>query len=167
MKTKLKLFFGSTLLAGSLVSCFKAENYPVEPIISEPTFTNYTDSAILSFHFTDGDGDIGLNDNELQSPYDSSSYYYYNIYIDYYEKDDNNGWQRGIGLGGDSISFKYRIERIVVKGKQRGMKGTIDVTMNDFQNPFSTQSDTIMFKIRMIDRALHESNELETGEIVP
>lgn len=148
-------------------ACFKAVDYPVEPVISAPEFNILGDSAVLSFQFTDGDGDIGLNDDEDEAPYDTSSYYYYNIYMDYYEKDDANGWQRGLDLAGDSISFKYRIERINVKGKQRGMKGRIDVTLYTFQNPFSAQSDTIKFKVKLIDRALHESNVIETTEIVP
>jgi hypothetical protein len=47
------------------------------------------------------------------------------------------------------------------------MKGTIEVVMNDFQNPFSDQNDTIKFSIKLIDRDLNESNLLETAEIVP
>lgn len=150
-----------------VTSCFKEDEYPVEPVISEPVFTDMIDSAVLLFHFTDGDGDIGLNDNELSPPYDSTSYYYYNIYIGYYEKDDVNGWEQGTDLAGNPIFFKYRIERIEIKGKQRGIKGTIEVVMNDFQNPFSDQSDTIKFSIKLIDRALNESNVIETTEIVP
>lgn len=142
--------------------CFKKVSYPNEPIISEPIVTLTGDSAIVSFTFTDGDGDIGLNDNETAPPYDTSSYYYYNLYLDYYEKDDVNGWQRGLDLAGDSISFKYRIERLEIKGKQRGMKGTVDVNISSYRNPFSSQSDTILFKIRLIDRALNVSNTIET-----
>lgn len=159
-------FFLPGIFVLLLGSCFKSEEYPIEPIISEPLFTNLTDSAILSFHFTDGNGDIGLDDSETDAPFDSESYYYYNLYIGYYEKDDVNGWQPGLDLAGDSIFFKYRIERIEIKGKQRGMKGTMEVVMNDFQNPFSDQNDTIKFSIKLIDRDLNESNLLETPEIV-
>ena len=63
-----------------LSSCFKSQDFPVEPIISEATFLITGDSAVLSFNFTDGDGDIGLADDEKNPPYDSSSYYYYNLY---------------------------------------------------------------------------------------
>lgn len=147
-------------------SCFKTEDFPVEPVISEPTFVISGDSAVLSFRFTDGDGDIGLDDSETEPPFDSTSYYYYNLYCDYYEKDDVNGWQQGTDLAGNPISFSYRLERIIVKGKQRGVKGSMDVTMSTYKNPFSTQSDTIRFTIRLIDRALHESNVIETEEIV-
>jgi len=166
---RIKQWYGFSLILAALVltGCFKEEEYPVEPFISEPTFTNMTDSAVVSFTFTDGDGDVGLGDDELDPPYDSSSIFYYNLYLNYYEKDDINGWQQGIDLAGNPISFKYRIERIQVKGKQRGMKGTMDVALSDFQNPFSDQSDTIKFSIQLFDRALHESNIIETVEIVP
>ncbi|MBI3134533.1 MAG: hypothetical protein HYZ14_07620 [Bacteroidetes bacterium] len=167
MTIKTGHIFLPALLLLLLSSCFKKEQYPIEPVISDAQFVNMTDSAVVTFSFTDGDGDIGLNDAEMDPPFDSSSYYYYNLYLDYYEKDDANGWQQGLDLAGDPISFKYRIERIEVKGKQRGMKGTIDVALSDFQNPFSTQSDTIKFSIKLIDRALHESNVIETGEIIP
>jgi len=167
MSTKVAFILPFVFVMVILSSCFKAQNYPIEPVISEPSFLIMGDSAVLSFNFTDGDGDIGLEDNEKSPPYDSSSYYYYNLYLDYYEKDDVNGWQRGIDLAGDSISFSYRLEPIIVSGKSRGIKGSMDVTINTFQNPFSSQSDTIKFKIKLIDRALNESNVIETLEIIP
>jgi len=167
MSAKVAFILPFVLVLSLLSACFKKQNYPIEPIISEPKFVILGDSAILSFQFTDGDGDIGLEDNENSPPYDGSSYYYYNLYLDYYEKDDVNGWQRGIDLAGDSISFSYRIEPINEKGKNRGIKGSMDVTINTFQNPFSSQSDTIKFKVKLIDRALNESNVIETAEIVP
>lgn len=164
--TKVRLFlsFGFFILIHS--SCFKSEEYPIEPIISEPNFIDMVDSAIVSFNFTDGDGDIGLNDSEQEPPYDSSSFYHYNLYLDYYEKDDVNGWQRGKDLAGQDISFAYRIERIKVKGKQKGIKGKMEVTLNTYRNPFSSQNDTIKFVIKLIDRALNESNSIETQEII-
>ena len=148
-------------------SCFKNEEYPNEPIISEPVFAFSGDSAKLTFTFTDGDGDIGLDPADTLAPYDPDAYYHYNLYLDYYEKDDVNGWQRGRDLEGDSIVFAYRLKPIVVKGKARGIKGTMDVTIVNFANPFSTESDTIKYEIRLIDRALNESNVIETEEIYP
>lgn len=167
MPTKVTFISSFVFVLLILSACFKKQNYPIEPIISEPSFVIIGDSAVLSFQFTDGDGDIGLEDSENKPPYDSSSYYYYNLYLDYYEKDDVNGWQRGLDINGDSVTFPYRIEPINVKGKNRGIKGSMDVTINTFQNPFSTQSDTIKFTIKLIDRALNESNVIETLEIVP
>tara|TARA_Y100000385_G_C12911289_1_gene558473 strand:+ start:215 stop:682 length:468 start_codon:yes stop_codon:yes gene_type:complete len=148
-------------------SCFKSEEYPIEPIISDPIFLISGDSAKLTFSFTDGDGDIGLPPGDTLAPYNPDSYYHYNLYVDYYEKDDENGWQRGRDLEGDSIVFQYRLKPIVVKGRARGIKGTMDVTMISFANPLSSQSDTIRFTIKLIDKALNESNVIETAEIYP
>jgi hypothetical protein len=170
MYTKLMFIFSLVVVSSLSVSCFKTEEFPVEPVISDPSFVISGDSAVLSFHFTDGDGDIGLGPDiaaDELPPYDSTSYYYYNIYCDYYEKDDVNGWQQGTDLSGDPISFRYRIHRIIVKGKQRGIKGTIDIAMQSFKNPFSAQSDTIKYTVKLIDRALNESNVIETEVIIP
>jgi hypothetical protein len=170
MYAKLVFIFSFALVGTLAVSCFKSEEFPVEPVISDPSFVINGDSAVLSFYFTDGDGDIGLGPDNIedeQPPYDTSSYYYYNIYCDYYEKDDVNGWQQGTDLSGNPISFTYRIHRIIVKGKQRGIKGTIDIALESFQNPFSSQSDTIKYTVKLIDRALNESNVIETEMIVP
>ncbi len=166
MKPKVLFIFTFIALIFSVSSCFKSQEYPLYPIISDAQFYIINDSAQLSFSFTDGDGDIGLHDSETQAPYDTSSRYHYNLYIDYYEKDDFLGWQRGLDLAGDSITFKYRLEPIIVKGKSRGIKGTMDVSMKDFYNPFSTQSDTIKYSIVLIDKALNESEVLWTDEIV-
>lgn len=163
-----KLFIGLYLfgLIVGLSSCFKNENFPDEPRIYDPDFVLYPDSAQLVFHFEDGDGDIGLSDSELDPPYDTTSKYYYNLYIEYYEKDDNLGWVPGLNLDGDSVIFKYRLEPIEIKGKSRGIRGTMEVAMETFYNPLSSESDTIMYRIQLIDRALHESNVLQTDPIV-
>ena len=167
MHTKIKLIFSFLMLVVLVSSCFKSEEYPIEPIIFDPIFLISGNSAKLTFSFTDGDGDIGLPPGDTLAPYNPDSYYHYNLYVDYYEKDDENGWQRGRDLEGDSIVFQYRLKPIVVKGRARGIKGTMDVTMISFANPLSSQSDTIRFTIKLIDKALNESNVIETAEIYP
>jgi hypothetical protein len=165
MHAKIKFIFSLVILGVLVSSCFKSEVYPVEPIIYDPVFLISGDSAQLTFSFTDGDGDIGLAPGDTLAPYEPDSYFHYNLHIDYYEKDDVDGWQRGRDLDGDSIIFQYRLKPIVVKGKARGIKGTMEVLMRDFANPFSDQSDTIKFTIRLIDKALNESDVIETSEI--
>lgn len=167
MPTKINFIFSFLAIALLLSSCFKNEEYPDEPIISDPIFAFSGDSAQLTFSFTDGDGDIGLAPEDTLEPYNPESYYHYNLYVDYYEKDDVEGWKKGEDLDGNPIIFKYRLKPIVVKGKARGIKGTMDVTMVNFSNPFSSQSDTIKYTIKLIDKALNESNVIETGEIYP
>ena len=167
MNTKINFIFSFLLITLLVSSCFNREEYPIEPIISNPVFTFSGDSAKLTFSFTDGDGDIGLDPEDTLAPYNPDSYFHYNLYLDYYEKDDVNGWQRGRDADGDSIVFQYRLKTIEVKGKALGIKGTMDVVIVNFANPFSDQSDTIKYEIKLIDRGLHESNVIETAEIYP
>ncbi|WP_070137968.1 hypothetical protein [Crocinitomix algicola] len=167
MRTKISLFFSIVAIGLTLIGCFKREEYPVEPSISNPVIVDYKDSIYISFDFTDGDGDIGLSPEELDPPFNEDSYYYYNIYIDYYEKDDEDGWVRGRDVNGDSVVFPYRIKPIIVKGKARGIKGTMDVSVIEYRNKSSEQSDTIKYAIKLIDKALNESNLIETEPFYP
>ncbi len=169
MNTKVSLIFSGFALIFFLASCFKGEVYPNEPYISDPLFVISNDSAVLTFSFTDGDGDIGISDGDTlpPSPFVPNSYYYFNLYLEYYEKVDGSGWQPGLDFEGDSIVFAYRLEPIIVKGKKKGIKGTMDIAINPFYNIASLESDTIKYRIKLIDRALNESNYLETGEIYP
>lgn len=155
-------YFFPLLLSG----CFKGENYPNEPIISDPEVVINGEQAIVSFNFTDGDGDIGLSDNQQEPPFDSSSYYHFNLYLEYFEKDDVLGWVPGKNLDGDTIVFANRIEPITFNGKSKGIKGVMEVEMSPFNNPFSDQADTIKYRIKLIDRSLNESNVLETDPVI-
>lgn len=157
------IFFLISLL---FAACFKDQNYSETPEIEFLDFIQNDDSAKLSFSFQDGEGDIGLNDNQISAPYDPSSRYYYNVYMIYYEKDNESGWIVGKDINGDSIIFKNRIKP-VYDGKDKGIKGKIIATIEPlFYNPFSTESDTIKYRIQLIDRSLHASEWIETSEII-
>ncbi|MBD3638623.1 MAG: hypothetical protein HUJ25_14825 [Crocinitomicaceae bacterium] len=164
--TKIKLITASLAVIILCFSCFKSEEYPLEPVISDPQVQVLGDSAVVSFSFTDGDADLGLEPSDTFGVHAPGSYYYYNIYLDYFEKDDSQGWVPGMDLSGDTIRFAYRIKPIEVSENTKGIKGTIDVDIQNFANPFSTQSDTVKFAIKLIDRALNESNVIETSEII-
>jgi hypothetical protein len=164
--TNIKLFAALLFSIVILSSCFKSENFPLEPVISNPEVVTMGDTAIVTFSFTDGDADIGLAADDTNGVYSPGSYFYNNIYLDYFEKDDVLGWVPGMDVNGDTVRFSFRIKPIQVSENTEGIKGTIDVTLEAYQNPFSTQSDTVKFKIKLIDRALNESNEIETLEII-
>ena len=167
MPTKIHFILSIGLLIGTLSSCFKKEEYPLEPLITYDSFSMLADSARLTFNFTDGNGDIGLNDSDTISPFDINSEFHYNLYINYFEKDDVLGWTEGLDLEGNPIIFKYRIEPIDTKGKTKGIKGKMDIDLgNLFFNPLSDQSDTIKYSIQLIDKSLNKSNIIESEEIV-
>lgn len=160
-------FWGSLMVACLFVSgCLKPKEYPIEPVIEFKGFTQFGDSARVAFSFTDGDGDIGLGEDELQSPYDTGSRYYNNVFIRYYEK-VNGAWQQGVNALGEPVEFTYRTKKVTPSGKNKALKGDIYIYLVPiFYNPFSPNSDTIKFDIQMADRALNESNIVETGEII-
>ena len=167
VRTKIHLFFSLTLILGFLSSCFKKEEYPIEPIITYDSFMVVDDSAQITFNFTDGNGDIGLNDYDTIAPYNIDSEFHYNLYIHYFEKNDQTGWTEGLDLDGNPIIFRYRIEPINTKGKTKGIKGKMDIDLgNLYYNPLSNQSDTVKYSIQLIDRALNKSNIIESDEIV-
>lgn len=82
-----------SLLILSLESCFEPPVYPDVPVIAyrniEFVETDGQDSLILSFDFQDGDGDIGLLNEDAFRPYhpynvvvDSSATFVYNASLD-------------------------------------------------------------------------------------
>jgi len=159
------------------LSCRKLEEYPIEPAISYNGFvllineqTGISEKGILSISYTDGDGDLGLDQNDIFYPYEPEGAYYYNYFITYYERDHgvfseipllswNNETQQY-----DTLNFNARIPVLLPKEKKQGVKGVIQHEMFIY-NPLA-KSDTIQFKVKIVDRALHFSNEITTPPIV-
>jgi hypothetical protein len=151
-------------------SCKKPESFPIEPVISELSFIKVDSSYYgLTFRFTDGDGDLGLNaeDTMAQFACDAGEFgicankYYFNLFIQQYIK-ENGTWAK-IGFPFDS-----RFRRIATSGKNKAINGILDYDLTDVF-PFNftlNPGDTIKYVVQIVDRELHESNELETQEII-
>ena len=156
-----------------LASCLKPESFPNEPSIEFVDFTALGDSGRLTFNFTDGDGDIGLSQTQLSPPFDTSSYFYYNLYIHYYEK-MNGSWVRGTADPGgnnfptaDSITFAYRLENITPIGQNTALRGEIQVILEPFYfNVNSNHNDSLKYEFLLIDRSQNISNIIETPIIL-
>ena len=146
-----------------LSSCRKQEKYSDIPVISFVSLlanedaVNGTDVR-LTFKFQDGDGDIGLNENDTQAPFDTSSIYYYNCFISYFEK--QNGVFVEIEL---PSTLNMRIPRLS-DNTPESISGeiTLDLFAN---NPFSPY-DTIRYELFIVDRALNHSNTITTTEYI-
>jgi hypothetical protein len=150
--SKIGLFFvlGGVLTFGS---CLKPEEFPPTPEIEYVSFVAMQDSANLTISFTDGDGDIGLHEYETDAPFD------FNLYMEYYEKDDQLGWIRGKDLDGNDISFNYRVPYITPDGQNKALQGEIRITMEpSYYNWLSPESDSVRYRIMLKDRSLKESN---------
>jgi len=85
------LLFLTMLLALLLSACRKPEKFSEIPAIEFVSLEAYEDASTgtdvcLTFKFQDGDGDIGLDETDTQAPFDTSSIYYFNCFITYFEK---------------------------------------------------------------------------------
>ena len=159
-----------------LVSCQKKVEYPIEPRITGNRVTYLMDAdstltgeVMLSLDYTDGDGDLGLDDTDTLYPFGSNDPHYYNLIIDYLKWNGSSfvespllSWNQQTGQY-DTISFNARFKRLLFNDEDKAISGTIDYKMF-LLNPLSPY-DTVKLKIHIIDRALHESNSIETEMI--
>ena len=168
MKITSKIVVAFAIVSTFLVSsCLKPDKFPNEPSIEFVSFEAQGDSGIIVISFTDGDGDIGLKTSDTAAPYNDSSYYYYNLYFDYYEIMDGDTVRGTADPAGnnfptaDPISLAFRVEDITPIGQNKALKGLISTTLEPrYFNANSNTNDSIIYKIVLIDRALNVSNEL-------
>lgn len=114
--------------------------------------------ANLVVYFHDGDGDVGLNNSDTVGLFAPDSSYYYNFFIDFYEKQYGE-WQQVELPTPLHVRLPYFSEE-----EKESIEGEITILtyINNYFSPF----DTIKLRCKMVDRALHESNVIETSEII-
>ena len=141
-------------------SCQEKMDYPIEPKISlnELAYVIDADSAltgevVLSFNYTDGDGDLGLDDSDTLYPFGVNDPHYYNLIIDYLK------WN-GSHFVADTVNFNSRFKRLVDGDEEKAISGTMEYLIT-LRNPLSP-NDTVKLRTHIIDRALHESNTIES-----
>ena len=157
---EIKWLFFAVAVVILLPSCLKFEEFPIVPEVEVRDFIQYDDSARLVFHFTDGDGDIGLNAGDTFPPYDTLPYYY-NLFIEYYEL-TNGQWD----LVDLTLPLYYRVPVITPSGQNKVLEGNMDVLLFPYPTIPGTSGDTIKYSVKLVDRALHESNVAETNLII-
>ncbi len=116
---------------------------------------NHVRRATLIFTLIDGNGDIGLQDYDTLSPFNSGSKYYNNLYIDVYKRVQNQ--QVAIPLKNPSY---FRTKYIEPQGINKVLQCTLKVDL-DFILPIDF--DSCEFVFYMYDRALHQSNIESSG----
>ena len=159
-----------------ITACQKPVEYPIEPKITYEGFTYlfnadsiFSGEGIISFSYTDGDGDLGLDDADTLAPFGPNDAHYYNLIVDYmkcvngqFVKTPLLSWNAQT-QSFDTVSFNARFRRLRDSEDPKAISGTMDYTLM-VQNPFSPD-DTVKFEIRVFDRALHESNVIQTDPI--
>ena len=173
---KTKQLIGLLLLALAIGSCQKPVEYPIEPKIAYEGFTylmnadsTFSGEGVISFSYTDGDGDLGLDDADTLPPFGFHDAHYYNMMVDYlkcvngeFVKTPLLSWNAQT-QSYDTVSFNARFKRLRDSEEPKAISGTMEYKLT-VQNPFSPE-DTVKFEIRIFDRALHESNVIQTDPI--
>lgn len=173
---KKRYLIGLLLLALAVSACQKPVEYPIEPKIAYEGFTylmnpdsKFSGEGVISFSYTDGDGDLGLDDADTLPPFGFNDAHYYNMVVDYlkcvngeFVKTPLLSWNAQT-QSYDTVSFNARFKRLRDSEEPKAISGTMDYKLT-VQNPFSP-NDTVKFEIRIFDRALHESNVILTEPI--
>ena len=157
----------------ALAACQKKPEYLIEPAITYEGLgyvinadSTFTGEVVINIGYTDGDGDLGLDDADTLYPFGPNDPHYYNLIIDYLKWDGSTfvetpllSWNQQT-QSYDTISFNARFKRLIDGDEPKAISGTIDYTMS-LRNPYAPH-DTLKLRVHLIDRALHESNCIET-----
>ncbi len=170
-----KSFFKILIVASVLFyGCKGNEIYPVIPSITfKDAYVifdqNNVDSLIvLIFSYKDGDGDLGLDPNQTNPPYNFDSLgpnksllnrFYNNVWIDYYGMENGEFIIATLpNAPNDTIRKDVRVTNLTPEGSHKAIRGDITVALL----PIVYLSDTIKLKVKLVDRALNVSNGIET-----
>ena len=112
---------------------------------------NITKLCELHLYFTDGDGDIGLFDEDTIPPFE------YNLFVNYFEMKNDSLQQINV-----NPPYHIRMPNLMPTGQNKSLK--VDVTYDvdiTYRN-----SHTIKFELKLFDRALNESEWVSSSLII-
>ncbi len=162
MRNSFIILLISTLL---LASCIDIPQYDLTPSIAFNSLTKYTvqdyqskqdkDSIVLTIDFTDGDGDLGVG----QIQYSDWGNYKIRTFMVRPDKSE-------VELALTEDKFAY-FPVLKPDGKPGPIKGKLDFgfTTFHFQKDPRNTPITLKFRVKIRDRALRESQEIETDTI--
>lgn len=153
-----------TLIGVLAVACSEKNDISRVPEITSIEFRDPPKELIVEF--TDGDGNFGIEDGEdkfsefLDDDSTMINPYYENLWVDYYEL-RNEEWV----FIEPNNSFGYRVPPLDPDGQSDllEVKFTIDL---GFDLVEIAESDTVKFKVTVVDRDLNESVPMETDTII-
>lgn len=174
MKAKFIFFQILFLFIITLTACMKTPDYPIEPIISYKTmyFTQVerenliVNALVLEVNFTDGDGDIGLNASDTLAEFGVGQPYYYNFFVEYWQWNHfAKEWIPILNTQGEQQFGAGRIPDITPKGRNKSLKGIIKQEIVPYEFIPTVFSDTIRFRVQLIDRAKNRTEWITTPPV--
>jgi hypothetical protein len=145
-------------------SCVKEQKYSKIPHIEfegfeikrdqqDPT-TLYGDSIVVKIRYEDGDGDLGLAQNDLNS-------YGNNYIINIYAR--QNGVFKKLNF---DPSFDGQFPKLNPDNVVGPIDGVLSRSLFLYHSSPITPDDTLRFDIKILDRANNESNTITTPTII-
>lgn len=162
-KKKVSIWLPAVVIALFAVSCGNKEKFSTTPHIEFVALEKVSDGtgldsqADLIIRFQDGDGDIGLDETDKDPAFAKDSPYYYNFFINLYEK-QNGEWVKIE----PPTPLHARIPHLS-NSVPESIEGKL--TIRTFiNNPYSAH-DTVRLSCYIVDRALHHSDTIVTPEL--
>ena len=163
-KKKVSTWLPAVVIALFAVSCGNKEKFSTTPHIEFVALEKVSDGtgldsqADLIIRFQDGDGDIGLDETDKDPAFAKDSPYYYNFFIDFYEK------QQGEWVKIDLPTPLHSRVPHLSDNVPESIEGKLTI-VTYINNPFSPY-DTVRLTCWLVDRALHHSDTITTPEII-
>ncbi|CAN5905093.1 hypothetical protein BH24BAC1_BH24BAC1_03760 [soil metagenome] len=180
-----KIGLGLVILL-ALAGCQKDPPYMNEPIpfinyegYQQRTLTddfgNRYDSLTISIGYQDGDGDLGLSSAtghpdmgppyQFLNPNGTRNPNYYNFIIDTFLK--RNGVYEPFPFPTPGFTYSGRFMRLSQDDRVEPLEGTLRYSLPPwYQSTISRPGTVVKFRIYIKDRALNNSNVVETDDIV-
>ena len=127
-------------------------------------FEKYDSLLLLSFKYSDVNGDLGLTDKDTFGSFKYGEPNFHNLFCYWYCK-QNGVWKRPLNpfLNPiDTLNFNERLPYLTPTGKNKKLEGEIILRVP--ARPLGLKFDTVKLKVWMLDRALNKSNVIETKE---
>ncbi|WP_146897953.1 hypothetical protein [Adhaeribacter aerolatus] len=162
------MLFSGILLA--LNACQHPPDYDERPNLEFKNVEKYSslengvkkDSLILVTRFEDGDGDLGLSNEDISSPPFNQGNNNINYFVDILIK--KNGVFESLQLP-SGFTFNGRFFRLAPDGRIGPIEGDLRYSIVVRENPLITSNDILKFRVRVRDRALRESNTVMSEEV--
>lgn len=168
-------------IAGLFQSCYRPPSFPDNPEIEFTSIrkvTSVIDSVWFTVRFRDGNGDLGLGDNDLSGPFAEfitdpgtgqrvRNRFYYNFFVKIFRLNPANNQFEEVVLP-DDLNFNSRFPLLNRDGRNTPLEGDmtfrIDIPFIG-SNPLR-RGDTVLFEISIADRRPTESNRVRTTALV-
>ncbi|RPD48362.1 hypothetical protein DNI29_06965 [Hymenobacter sediminis] len=175
------------LMGVGAASCINPPEYSDTPEISFKSLTSVPfdsikdgdpagsfNRVVVTISFKDGDGDLGLSDEDTNPPYarlnpDGSLNKYNNNYFLTLQEKNSDGTFSDFVLPDPGLNYNSRYPRLEPDSqgdRKQPLKGDLSFkqTFGVGSPPF-VRGRTVRFRVYIVDRALHESNEVFTDPI--